>query len=153
MIEALEALEAFGPARLLRGSFFAYPLLNALHILSIGMLVTTAIVMDLRVLGVGRTVTVETAIRALRPVAIAALIFAVLSGFTLFSVQPLDYAFNPAFQVKLVLLAIALVNALAFTTFRAHRRPESGSVRVMAILSITLWVSVVVAGRMIGFLT
>jgi hypothetical protein len=153
MIEALEALEAFGPARLLRGSFYAYPLLNALHILSIGMLATTAILMDLRVLGVGRTVTVETAIRALRPVAITALVFVVLSGFTLFSVQPLDYAFNPAFQAKLVLLAVALANAFAFTTFRAHHQPERPSVRIMAVLSIGLWVSVIVAGRMIGFLT
>ncbi len=153
MEAALTALETFGPSRLLRGSFYAYPLLNARHILAIGALATTAILMDLRVLGFGRAVPVEAAIRTLRPVAISALVVALLSGFVLFSVQPLDYAGNRAFQIKLVLIALAVGNAAAFTSFRAHRHPDSASVQVMALLSIVLWLAVIVAGRMIGFLT
>lgn len=148
----LEALEASPVAGFLRGSFVVYPLVNALHILAIGALVTTASLMDLRVLGMGRRVEPETVIRLLRPVAVAALAVAIISGLALFSVKPLDYWANPAFRLKLLLLALAVANAIAFTGFRAHRRPGQLATRVMALLSTVLWISVVGAGRFIGFL-
>lgn len=148
----LEALEAFGPAAFFRTSFVLYPLVNALHILAIGALVTSALLMDLRILGVAPGIAVETVVRYLRPVAVAALVVAVLSGLTLFSVQPVDYFENPAFLIKMGLLVLALTNAIAFTSFRAHRHPERSATRALALLSIGLWVSVAIAGRFIGFL-
>lgn len=86
----LEALEAFGPAALFRTSFVLYPLVNALHILAIGVLVTAALLMDLRILGVARQVPAETVIRRLRPVAVVRFAVARLSGIVLFSMQPVD---------------------------------------------------------------
>jgi hypothetical protein len=148
----LEALEAFGPAAFFRTSIYLYPAVNLIHVLAIGALVTSALLMDLRVLGLGRGLSVATVIRYLRPVASTAIIVAVLAGLTLFSVQPVDYFNNPAFRIKMVLLALAVFNAIAFTTFRAHRHPERPAARIMALLSIVLWVSVAFAGRMIGFL-
>jgi hypothetical protein len=147
----LEALEAFGPAALFRTSFVLYPLVNALHILAIGALVTSAILMDLRVLGLGRRLETGVVIGGLRPVAAAALAVAILSGVTLFSVQPVEYFGNFAFQLKMLLLAVALANAVAFTTFRLHRR-DGGVPKALALVSIGLWISVAVAGRFIGFL-
>jgi hypothetical protein len=143
----LEALEASGPAAFLRTSFYYYPLLNALHILSIGMLVSTAILMDLRVLGVGRGLPVGAVIGHLRPVAITALAVAVASGLTLFSVRPVEYFANDAFRLKMLLLAAAVGNAIAFTSLRKHHLGG----KVMAALSIGLWLSVLAAGRFIGF--
>ena len=137
----LEALESFGPAQLLRTSFVLYPLLNAVHILAIGTLVTTAALMDLRILGLGRGVAVEAVVAHLRPVAVAALAVAALSGFLLFTVQAVDYAANPAFQIKMLLLVLAVANALAFTSFRAHRHPGRIAA-AMAALSLGLWLSV-----------
>jgi hypothetical protein len=148
----LEALEAFGPAAFLRTSIALYPLLNALHVLAIGALVTSAGLMDLRVLGAGRGIPLDTVIRHLRPVAIGALVVAVLSGLTLFSVQPVDYAANPAFRAKLVLLILAVLNALLFTSFRVHRDPAGGGAKIMALASISLWIAVAISGRFIGFL-
>ena len=148
----LEALEAFGPAALFRTSFVLYPLVNALHILAIGVLVTAALLMDLRILGVARQVPAETVIRHLRPVAIIALAVAALSGIVLFSVQPVDYFANPAFRIKLVLLVAALANAVAFTTFRLHRDTVRPLGKLMATASIGLWISVLVSGRFVGFL-
>src|SRR5690606_29143743 len=82
----LEALQASGPAAFLRGSFYLYPLLNALHIFSIGALVTSALLMDLRVLGLGGALPTESVLRQLRPVALTALAAAAASGLLLFSV-------------------------------------------------------------------
>jgi hypothetical protein len=148
----LEALEAFGPAAFFRTSIYLYPAVNLMHVLAIGALVTSALLMDLRVLGLGRGLSAETVIRYLRPVATGAIVVAVLTGLTLFSVQPVEYFNNPAFRIKMVLLALAVFNAIAFTTFRAHRQTEHPAARLMAALSMVLWLSVAFAGRMIGFL-
>ncbi len=149
----LEALEASGPASFLRTSFLAYPLLNALHVLSIGALVTSAALMDLRILGwVWRSLPVETVVGLLRPVAIGALLLAAMTGALLFSVQPFDYLDNPAFRIKLVLLAGAVLNALLFTVFRLHLDASRGVVQALAALSLILWIAVAGAGRFIGFL-
>lgn len=147
----LEALEASWPAAFLRGSFVAYPLVNALHVLAIGALVTTVVLMDLRIVGLARSVPVEIVIRHLRPVAIGALAIAALSGLALFSVQPFDYWDNPAFRIKLGVLVLALANAAAFTSFRGHLQRQRALPRIMALASIGLWISVAISGRFIGF--
>jgi hypothetical protein len=148
----LEALEAFGPAAFFRTSFILYPLVNALHILAIGILATAAMLMDLRVLGLGAGLPVDKVVGALRPVALVALTVAALSGLTLFSVQPVDYFANFAFRIKMLLLIAALLNAFLFASFRAHREPATPIAKLMAVLSIGLWISVLAAGRFIGFL-
>src|SRR5690606_9455263 len=102
----LEAIEQFPLAQFLRRDLYAYPLVNALHILSLGMLVTTALLMDLRVLGLGRRVGLDAAIATLRPIAIGALGGAVTTGLLLFSAQPRIYAANPVFIAKLVLIGL-----------------------------------------------
>jgi len=63
-----------------------------------------------------------------------------------------DYFENPAFRLKMVLLAAALANAALVTLFRLHRDGAAPLGKALAVLSIGLWVSVLVAGRFIGFL-
>ena len=149
----LEALEAFGPAAFFRTSFVLYPLVNLVHVLAIGTLVTTAVLMDLRILGLGRHLPVEIVLGTLRPVAIGALAVAALTGVTLFSVQPVEYFGNFAFRIKMLLLVLALGNAVLFVRLRAHREPRQWAVKAMAMLSIGLWISVAASGRFIGFLS
>jgi hypothetical protein len=89
-------------------------------------------------------------------VASLGLALALLTGFWLFTVQPKAYAANPAFLAKLGLLALALVNIglqHGGSAFRAALRGDgiSASVRVLAGLSVLLWLAVLVAGRWIGF--
>jgi hypothetical protein len=143
----LEALEATSFASALRTSFYLYPLVNAAHILALGMLVTTALLMDVRLLGLARHLPAASVIGTLRPVAIGALIIAAVTGFLLFSVRPLEYVGNPAFRIKLVLLALALLNAGIATALGERNR----LVPVLAVSSILLWLSALVAGRFIGF--
>ena len=71
---------------------------------------------------------------------------------TPFSVRPLDYLRHTAFRIKLLLLILAVANAAAFTSFKLHRQAERMGARIMALISIGLWISVAVAGRFIGFL-
>lgn len=151
MGELFQALEAWGVAEFLRRSIWAYPIVNLTHVLAIGTLVASAVLMDIRVLGLTRRFTVDEVVGYLRPVAVGALTVAVAAGFLLFSVQATHYAGNAVFRTKMVLLALAILNALLFAGFRAHRDPESGRTRAMAALSIALWLSVALSGRLIAF--
>lgn len=151
MIALLEALASSPPASLLRASFYLYPIVNALHILALGALVTSAALMDLRVLGLGRTLPLPAVLATLRPVAIGSLAVAILSGFMLFSIRPLDYIAMPVFQLKLVLLAIAVANAIAFVALDRGTGQGAG-LRLVALMSLVLWPAVLLCGRFIGFL-
>ena len=153
MIELLEALGASPPASLLRTSFYLYPVVNALHIVAVGVLFTTAALMDLRVLGLGRAIPTTTALGYLRPIAIGALILALLTGIALFSVRPIEYIAMPVFQVKLALIAIATLNALAFEILDRGRDGQGRGLKAMVILSLILWPTVLLCGRFIGFVS
>lgn len=146
----LEFVEASALAANLRGSFIAYPLVNAAHILAIGALVTCAALMDLRILGLGNAMPTKTVLEHLKPATMLALLVAVTTGFLLFSVRPFEYASNPAFRVKLVLVGAALANAVVYN-FLPDSTP-SALRKALATLSLTLWLAAVVSGRFIGFL-
>ena len=157
MIELFEALEASAPASVLRTSFVLYPLVNAAHILALGLLVSTVLLMDLRVWGWGRAVPVEGWIGLLRPLAVGALGVTLLTGVALFSVQPFTYLENPAFLTKLALIGLGALNVIIL-----RLNPRWGdvtgsetiavSVRAAAFASLLVWLGVVVAGRWIGFM-
>ncbi len=144
----LAAVEASAPAAWLRGSFIGYPLVNALHVAAVGSVLAAVVMMDLHVLGVVRRAEPAAAIRLLRPLAMVAVAVAVVSGLLLVSVRPFDYAANPAFRIKLVLLAAALANAAVFL---ARGRDGGPIARLLAGVSLLLWPAVLVAGRFIGF--
>lgn len=152
-MEFLEAIEQLGPVRLLKSSFVAYPVVNALHVAAIGALFTGVLLMDLAVLGAIRSVPQEKFVALLRRVALAAFAVALLTGLTLFSIQARHYAENPAFLLKLGLIALAVLNFLAFTALERKGRAQgtSSALRIFAVASIVLWSGVLVCGRFIGF--
>ena len=145
----LELLQASPLATGLRGSFIVYPLVNAAHILAIGALVTSAALMDLRVLGLGSALPVKIVLGYLRPVAAVALLIAIATGALLFSVRPLEYADNPAFRLKLILVSAAIANAVVYNVLPDHT--GSGLRKILVITSLILWLMAALAGRFIGF--
>ena len=152
-MEFLQAIEQLGPVRLLKSSFLAYPVVNALHIAAIGGLFTSVLLMDFSVLGAIRSVPREKLLTLLRRVALGAFVVAALTGLALFSIQATDYARNPAFLMKLGLIGLAALNFLAFfiLTRRSPNGETSTASRFCAIASILLWSGVLLCGRLIGF--
>ena len=153
-MEFLESIEQLGAVRLLKASFLAYPIVNALHIAAIGMLFTSVILLDLVVLGAIRSVPREEFVALLRRMALIAFAAAVLTGLTLFSVKASDYAQMPVFLLKLGLIAVAAINFLVFSALDKRSRIEepSPALRLSAVVSIALWSGVLLCGRFIGFL-
>jgi uncharacterized membrane protein len=152
-MELLQAIEQLGFVRLLKTSFIAYPVVNALHIAAIGALFTSVLLMDLSVLGAIRAVPREKLVALLRRVALIAFALAVVTGLTLFSVRATHYAETPVFLLKLGLIGLAILNFLVFNLIE-RRNPaavESVALRLSVIASILLWSGALLAGRFIGF--
>lgn len=146
-----EWIESWWIAGFLRHSIWAYPIVNALHVLGLGALVTSALVMDARILGLASRLPVRAVTGLMRPVAIGALTLAAISGFLLFSVRPIEYVTNPVFPLKLGLLTLAVANAGIFVATGRERQPQSVLTRTMACFSIFIWLTVLMAGRSIAF--
>jgi hypothetical protein len=152
----LAAIGSSGVADFLRSSQYIYPLVNAAHILGFALLVGTIAALDARILGFANAIPLADASRLLLPFTIGGLILTIVTGVALFSVKPQEYAANPVFLTKLGLIVLAIANALSLR-FRPVWRasiggaPAATGLRVSAVLSLLLWISVLVAGRLIAF--
>jgi hypothetical protein len=156
-VEALQAIEAWPVAALLRHSPVLYPLVNAAHIASLALLFGAVAVLDLRLVGLFGRQPLGVLAPPLRRVAAAGLVLAVATGALLFTTRPVAYAANPAFLAKLALVGAALAN-LALLRANPHWRlalaggPLHGSLRGAGLVSLLCWLGAIVAGRWIGFL-
>ena len=152
----IQALEASGFAAWVRGGF-AYPLANVLHLLGMALIVAPMMLADLRLLGVGRTrFPVPHTIYVLGGCAIGGAMLAVVSGTAMFAADATSLATNPLLQTKLLLLALAGANALVFHLLWSREvvhqgRPPPPLARAQLLLSITLWLTIPVLGRLIAY--
>ncbi len=88
----------------------------------------------------------------------AGLVTAIITGSLLFSVHAVKYAGMGIFQLKLGLLAAAILNALllhcadawAFALAQRYGAPPA-RLRAAAAFSILLWGGVIICGRMIAY--
>jgi len=155
--EWLHALHGWEVAALIRRSVFIYPFLNATHIFALALLIGTIIPADLKLLGLFPAIPTGPFLRLMTTISAAGLALAVGTGFLLFSVQPLEYAANPAFLTKLGLVGVGTVNASVvrfspgWRSVQTHGISSTG-LRIAAVLSITIWIAALLAGRWIAFL-
>lgn len=131
---------------------WAYGLTEVVHIAALALSIGTIAAVDLRLLGAGlRSTTAEELSRQLAPWTVAGLTLVILSGFMVFLTDPLRYAVHPTFQLKMMLLVLAI--AYHYTIRRAATRPaaSSGLARLIAVGSLTVWVSIVFCGLFYAF--
>ncbi|MCK0209136.1 DUF2214 domain-containing protein [Starkeya koreensis] len=152
----LATLGGWPGARALRDSWVAYLFVNAAHLLGIALLLGSILVLDARLLGCLRAVPLAMLGPLNARVAAAGATLAILTGLWLFTVRPAEYAANPAFQIKLVLIVAALANVALQHANPAYRHAIGGGrisagVRISAAASGFLWLATLIAGRWIGF--
>jgi putative copper export protein len=136
-------------------SKWAFAVVEMVHLLGLAVLGGTVMIVDLRLLGLRlrRRPAAEVA-RELSPLSVASLAVLLVSGVLLLIDGPLRYYGNAAFRLKMFLLLAAIT--YSFTLHRRIVRSDhdqvTGASRIAAVISLTLWLSVGVAGRAIGFL-
>ena len=152
--DLLAAYEASALGHAARNSVWLYPLANLVHVFGAALLVGSIAVFDVLVLR-RRYPTAAAAGSVALPLAATGLALQAASGVVLFSAEATTIARNPAFLFKMALLVIGLANVAAFHAWHrvdslaveGHRR----AVRLTAMLSLTVWILVLLAGRAIAY--
>lgn len=131
----------------------AFAIIEMGHLIGLALLGGAVLITDLTALGLVRLPRDLARIeRNLSPIALAGLATLLVSGFLLLADGPLRYYGNAAFRAKMALLAVAAV--FYFTLHRRALRAQTSpaGVRTVALVSLTLWFAVALAGRAIGVL-
>ncbi|CAK7255186.1 MULTISPECIES: DUF6644 family protein [unclassified Shinella] len=156
-MEALAWLSTTPVAAALKASGTLYLVVNAAHILSIGLVVGAILPLDLRLVGLIRAAPIVAVGPLLSRTAATGVVAALATGLCLFSVRAQEYAGNPAFLVKVALVALGIVNALVLhargawqTALATDSAPPA--LRMQALFSMVIWVGAVLAGRWIAFI-
>lgn len=129
---------------------WAYPALEALHVLGIGLLFGNLVLLELRVFGRGAALPVAPLARMSLGLAIGGFAIAVTSGLLMFSTQPAELLANRSFVLKMLLLAAAGCNAAWFHA-RGSLSKLDDLARAQMLLSTAIWVAVVFCGRWIAY--
>jgi hypothetical protein len=153
----LEWIESTELSTAIREGALLYPLIGGVHLLAIALFGGMLVVTDLRLLGwVMRQRAVSDLIVPLRPWKRGGFVLIVVSGLLLGWAEPLRLYHSPSFWMKMTLLTLVGVHALAFRN-SVYRNPQpldaglTASARLAAVLSLMLWAGLIVTGRLIGF--
>ena len=136
---------------------WSWPLTESAHFVGLTLLFGSIAAWDLRLVGALKEVPVA-AFHKLVPFAMLGFAINVSSGFLFLVTFPDQYVYNLAFHYKVLCLLLAGLNVAVFylTTFRrmttaapGERPPLIG--RLCGAVSLGLWLTVIVCGRMITF--
>jgi len=136
-------------------SIWAFPMILTMHTVGLGIVVGAAVIVDLRLLGVGPAIPLEE-VKRVFPIFWVGFFINLVSGLMLFVSEAEDKATQPVFLIKLLLIAIGVV-----VTARMRRRlfgvgsppmRAASSGRTLAITSLVVWGGAIVAGRLMAYL-
>ena len=137
----------------IKDSIWLFPVIETVHLLALATLGGAVLMVDLRLLGAGLTGQPPSLIeRNVRPWLIGAILTMATTGVLLGLSEALKLYGKPAFWVKMCALAAALVFTFTVRNPLARRdAPSAMAARIVAAISLTLWLTVALAGRWIGF--
>lgn len=149
----LGGLEALEPVQALRFSRWAYAAVNTGHVFAIALLVGGAVPLALRLLGLWPNTERAAVVRVLSASAGTGLVLALLTGGLLFATRATEYAVNPAWQIKMLLVLAGAASALL-----AHKRhgwaldgaPDAAA-WAAGTVSLLCWIGALACGRLIAF--
>lgn len=155
----LAAIEHSPLALAMRHDLWLYPAVEIVHIIGFVLLVGSVAMFDLRLLGLSRELPVQRLARHLLPWTWGALLIIVPTGLLMFITHAGDFLANRAFQLKLLLIMCAGINAALFHAgvYRTVLNWDTGrsapfSARLHAVASLAIWISVIACGRLLAYL-
>src|SRR5262245_37356552 len=151
-------LETSALAVAMRQWQWLYPIVEILHILGFVVVVGAGYFFDLRLLGLGRGLPVSALARHLLVWARGGFAVVAPTGLMMFTAHATEFASNPAFRLKLLLIAAAVLNAAAFHRwpFRSVAGWDVGAAtparaKLAAVLSLGLWTGTICCGRLLAY--
>ena len=155
LLEFCQWLQFSPPLVAMRSSPWLFPVIATIHLMGLSVLGGAVLLVDLRLLGLGlRRQPVAQLARDAERWLFRSLLVMVATGIPLFMCFATKYYYLTFFWVKMV----SLVLVVAFTVSVRRRtvmaeetqmNPAWG--RVVALVSLSLWTTVALGGRYIGF--
>jgi hypothetical protein len=160
MHAVLEAIQSSTLSRLLTSEQWAATanskqILETLHFIAFALQIGAVMVISLRLLGFGRTVSIAALSRVVFCTAWLGFAAVVVTGVLQFVPIATEVFYRPSFRAKLAILGLALA---ALIWLQAHVRRGAGawdagaavprSVKVVAGVSLVLWPTVVIVARL-----
>jgi hypothetical protein len=136
-------------------SLLAFPTVLIFHTVGMGFLAGANIALDLRVLGFAARVPLSLMERFF-PVMTIGFFVNAFSGVLLLIAYPTKALTNPLFYVKLILIALALVDTRWLTRHVLHNPavdevPAGRKARLLAAASLVLWIGAIGSGRFLAY--
>jgi hypothetical protein len=136
-------------------SVWAQPTVLTLHTMGMGVLVGACWVLDLRLLGISRTIPLSAFRWVFRAVAVG-LIVNVVTGVLLFAQRATSLGTAIPFLIKIGLVIASAATLVPIRSYVLRSDPEqrevSGRVRLLAVASILAWSGAITAGRLLAYL-
>jgi hypothetical protein len=138
---------------------WTYGVVNLVHILGVATLFGAVLVLDLRLLGLWRSVALSAISTPIMPVAATGFVIAALTGVCLLATKATEYVGNPFIYIKFPAIGLGLLNVLALSrlpAWKQHRTRELSArehttFAVFGGVSLACWLTAISAGRMIGY--
>ncbi len=138
---------------------WTYGVVNLVHILGVASLFGSAVVLDLRLLGVWPTVPLRAISRATVRVATVGFCVAALSGICLLATKATEYVGNPFIYIKFPAIGLGILNVAvlhSLAAWKQHRvrelsASEEFNLAVIGGVSLLCWLTAISAGRMIAY--
>jgi hypothetical protein len=140
-------------------SRWIWPASETVHFIGLALLAGSVGLLDLRLLGLAKRVPIRPLHRLLFW-GLLGFAMNVVTGLVFFIGAPSQYVHNVSFWLKMLLMFLAGLNALLFYVtgiFRGAERVGPGEdapfgAKVIAAMSLILWIGVMYFGRMLPFL-
>lgn len=136
---------------------WSWPIVESVHFVGLTLLLGTIAAWDLRLLGLLKDVP-AAAFHKLVPFAMLGFGINAVSGSLFLVTFPDQYVYNAAFHLKVLCLVVAGLNVAVFylASFRRLAVLAAGEqppllARLSGGVSLALWITVIVCGRMITF--
>jgi hypothetical protein len=129
---------------------WAYPALETLHLIGVGLLLGNLVLFEMRVWGAQPSLPVRPLAKLALSVALAGFALAAVTGAVMLASQWAELQANRALWLKAVLVIAAGANAAAFH-LRGGLDKLDRVARLQTALSMGLWLLVVACGRFIAY--
>lgn len=138
-------------------TYWLWPVMEIIHFIGLTLLLGGLIIVDLRMAGHIQSIS-RASTHQLLPLVIVGFILNLVTGVLFFYGDPGRYSINIGFQIKMVLVLIAGLNALLYH-FQVYPLVDSLKeddetpwlARATAYTSLTMWAGVLLAGRLIPY--
>jgi hypothetical protein len=154
-VAVFQGIEDSAIGEAMRNSLWAFPVVEALHLVAFAVIGGAVLLLDLRLCGWGlRNQSVQRVAREAQPWLIGSLLVMIATGTVLFISEAMKCYYSQPFWIKMSALSLAMI--YTFTLRRVVANADEKKIgplwgKLAAGVSVALWATVAWGGRWIGF--